>query len=118
WLKSSVHAAASVRRGSFEGSSCCSLARAWLVTLRPFTLAGRISIARTHRGSVSPVSTTGLYHWSSATVGTVQSGDLMIKSGGPYRLAKFHLDSSGHCLGGGISFASPFGAPESTHRTI
>src|SRR2546422_1679242 len=79
-----------------DGSSCCSRASEWCVTLRPFTVAGWISMARTQRGSVTPVGTTGLYHASSATAGTVQSGDLMTRSGGPPNTsAKFHFDSSG-----------------------
>src|SRR5438046_9192939 len=76
-------------------------------------------MARTQRGSVNPVGITGLYQASSPTVGTVQSGDLIIKSGGPpNRSAKFHFDSSGHCFGSGISFGSPLGTPASTHFTI
>src|SRR5262245_37290338 len=76
-------------------------------------------MARTHRGSVRPVSTTGLYQASNATAGTVYGVDLMIRSGGPPNcLAKFHTDSSGHCLGAGISLRSPLRAPASTHFTI
>src|SRR5213594_2291900 len=76
-------------------------------------------MARTQRGSVNPVEITGLYQASSPTAGTVQSGDLTIKSGGPpNRSAKFHFDSSGHCFAGGISFGSPFWTPASTHFTM
>jgi hypothetical protein len=89
------------------------------MTRRPLTVSGRISIARTHRGSVMPVSTTALHHLSCACGSTVNFGDLMVRSGAPLnRSAKFHTATSGHCFGGGMSFGSPFGAPAVTHRRI
>ena len=87
---------------------------------RPFTVDGRISIARTQRASVSPVSTRDFHQVSCAPPFCVYGADLMIRSGSlcPNCFAKFQLWSAGHCTGGGMSFGSPFGAPASTQRTI
>src|SRR6516162_129809 len=79
---------------------------------------GRISIARTQRGSVRPVGTDGRHHASCATAGIVYSGDLMIRSGGPYLAASVQPVSSFQTLGFGISFGSPFGAPAATHAMM
>src|SRR5829696_7517357 len=87
---------------------------------RPFTVLGRISRARTQRGSVRLVSTWGFHHASLAPAFCVHGIDLMIMSGSfcPYIFAKFQPCSFGHTLAGGISFGSPFGEPASTHFTI
>jgi hypothetical protein len=82
------------------------------------TVPGLISIARTQRGSVRPVSTVGLCHASCATAGTVNGVDLTMRSGGPKRSANPHTSSFGNFFGGGMSFGSPSGAPASTHRAI
>ncbi|OLE79114.1 MAG: hypothetical protein AUF76_17540 [Acidobacteria bacterium 13_1_20CM_2_65_9] len=59
--------------------------------LRPFIVSGRISIARTHRGSVIPDGVTRLSQMSCETAGIVKSYDLMIRSGSfcPNAAAKF-----------------------------
>ena len=75
-------------------------------------------MARTQRGSVTPVATTGLNHTSWACAGIVYGGDFTIKSGGPSGSAKVHARSFGHLRGAGRSFGSPIGAPASTHRRI
>ena len=49
--------------------------------LRPFIVSGRISIARTQRGSVMPDGVMRLSHASCDTAGIVKSYDLMIRSG-------------------------------------
>ncbi len=85
---------------------------------RPFFVAGRISIARTQRGSVTPVSTIGLYHASCACAGMCHAGDLMTRSGWPKVPANSHESPLGHFIGGGISFRLPAGAPASTHSRI
>src|SRR4029434_775082 len=87
---------------------------------RPLTVLGRISRARTQRGSVKLVSTTGFHHASLAPAFCVHGMDLMTMSGSvwPYILAKFQPCSFGHTLAAGMSFGSPFGAPASTHFTI
>src|SRR5262245_5677870 len=81
---------------------------------------GRISIARTHRGSVMPEGVTRLSHASCDCAGIVKGYDLMIMSGSfcPNMAAKFHPWSSGQDFGAGIAFGSPCGAPASTHLTI
>src|ERR1700674_5262590 len=48
----------------------------------------------------------------------VYGSDLMTRSGWPSSFAAFHSSSAGHCLGGGMSLASPIGAPESAQRTM
>src|SRR5829696_3393202 len=87
---------------------------------RPLTVLGRISRARTHRGSVRLVSTTGFHHASLAPAFCVHGIDLMIMSGSllPNVLSKFQPCSLGHTFAGGMSFGSPFGAPASTHLVI
>ena len=75
-------------------------------------------MARTQRGSVSPVSLTGFHQASFASAGIVNGADLTIRSGGPPNCsAKYHFDASGHSRGGGMSAGSPPGAPPSTQRT-
>src|SRR5204862_7527409 len=105
-----------VKRSRGRSSFCCRRASAWCVILRPLTVDGRISMPRTQRGSVRPVGTVGLHHTSCATAGIVYGGDLMIRSGGPYLSASCHLLSSGHCLGGGMSLGSSYGAPAPNNR--
>src|SRR5215218_1135848 len=87
---------------------------------RPFTVLGRISRARTQRGSVMFVSTTGFHHASFCPAFCVQGIDLITMSGScwPYIFAKFQPCSLGHTLAGGASFGSPFGAPASTHLVM
>src|SRR5215207_9840932 len=87
---------------------------------RPLTLLGRISSARTQRGSVTPVSTTGFHHASLAPAFCVHGIDLITRSGSvlPNILAKFQPCSLGQTFAGGMSFKSPFGAPASTHLVI
>src|SRR5215475_13799245 len=85
---------------------------------RPLIVAGRISIARTQRGSVRPVATDGRHHASCAWAGIVYSGALITRSGCPYLDAKFHLASSLHVFGAGMSFGSPCGEPADTHAMI
>ena len=52
-------------------SSCSRRAMAWCVIRRPSVEPGRISMARTQRGSVSPVSATGFHQASFASAGIV-----------------------------------------------
>src|SRR5262245_23148429 len=87
---------------------------------RPLTVLGRISRARTQRGSVRLVSTTGFHHASFAPAFCVHGMDLITMSGSvcPHIFAKFQPCSFGHTLAGGMSFASPFGEPASTHLTM
>ncbi len=54
---------------------------AWWVILRPFTVEGRISMARTQRASVSPVGTTGFHHASFWPAFCVHGADRMTRSG-------------------------------------
>ena len=42
----------------------------------------------------------------------------MTRSGAPSSFAAFHSFSAGHCLGAGMSLASPIGAPASTQFTM
>ena len=93
---------------------------AWCVILRPLTVVGRISTARTQRGSVMPDGVTRLSQASCDTAGMVNSSDLMIRSGSfwPNTAAKFHPWPSGHTFGAGMSFGLPCGAPASTHFRI
>jgi hypothetical protein len=58
---------------------------------RPLTEIGRISIARTHFGSVMPASVIRLSHASCETAGIVNGSDFTIRSGSfwPKRWAKF-----------------------------
>ena len=59
-------------------------------------------MARTQRGSVRCVSTTGFHHASLAPAFCVHGSDLTIRSGSvwPNCFAKFQPCSFGHCLGG------------------
>src|SRR6478735_966121 len=84
---------------------------------RPFTVIGRISMARTHRGSVMPASVMRLSQASCDTAGMVNGSDLMIRSGSfwPKSGAKFQPWSSGQVFSAGMSFGSPCGAPVSIH---
>jgi len=64
--------------------------------LSAFVRAGRISIARTQRGSVTPEGVERLSHASCACAGIVKDGERTIRSGGPPNsLAKFHTDAVG-----------------------
>ena len=83
-------------------------------------VSGRISIARTQRGSVMPDGVTRLSHTSCDTLGIVKSYDLMIRSGSfwPNCAAKFQPWPSGQSFSAGMSFGSPCGAPASTQRVI
>src|SRR5688572_15960609 len=85
---------------------------------RPSGYDGLISIARTQRGSVTPVSVVGRNHLSCVRAASVYFGDVMTSSGAPKSLASCHPVGSGKTLGGGMSFGSPIGAPASTHFTI
>ena len=64
---------------------------AWWVILRPLTVVGRISMARTQRGSVMPEGVTRLSHASCDCAGMVKACDLTIRSGSfwPNSGAKF-----------------------------
>jgi len=53
------------------GSSCWRYARAWWVILRPAGVDGRISTARTQRGSVRGICVSGLNHTSCPWAGMV-----------------------------------------------
>ncbi len=92
---------------------------AWWVILRPLRWLGRISIARTQRGSVIPDSVTRSSQASWAWAGIVNECELTTRSGSawPKIFAKFQPSSSGHATGGGMSFGSPCAAPPSTHFT-
>ena len=81
---------------------------------------GRTSSALTQRSSVSPVSTTGWYHWSWPAAGCVHGVERTTRSGSPsssYFSARRQTSSAGHAIGGGASAGSPGGAPASTQRT-
>jgi hypothetical protein len=56
---------------------------------------GLISIARTHRGSVSPVSLTGRNHLSWVWAASVYGSDLITRSGAPSSFANCHPSGSG-----------------------
>src|SRR4029079_6924028 len=99
-------------------SGCCRRASAWCVILRASLPTGRISIARTQRGSDRLVGTLGRHHASCATGGIVYSGDFTTRSGSPYLFAIAQPDSSFQTRGAGMSFGSPFGAPAFTQLTI
>src|SRR6185295_1486018 len=105
---------------SAPSSFCSRYAIAWCVILRPLIVSGRISIARTQRGSVIPDGVMRLSQTSCETAGIVKSYDLMMRSGSfwPNCAAKFQPWPSGHCLATGMSFGSPCGAPASTQRTM
>ena len=74
-------------------------------------------MARTHRSSVRPVGTTGLYQASIAFAFCVYFGEVTTRSGLPYSFSKFQPSVAGHSIGFGMSLASPFGAPAATHFT-
>src|SRR5262249_51798982 len=85
-------------------------------------VAGRISIARTQGGSVTPDGVERLSH-AFAWAGIVNDGERTIRSGGPPNsFAKFHSEASGHSIAAGMSFGSPCGAPASaadrTRKTV
>ena len=56
--------AAVLARCVMPSSSCSSIVSTWCTTLRPIGKEGFTSMARTQRGSVSPVSTSGRHHLS------------------------------------------------------
>ncbi len=86
--------------------------------LRPARVAGRISTARTQRGSVTGIGVSGLNQTSWPLAGMVYGSDLRMKSGLPNCFSSCQPSSFGHCLGGGMSFGSPSGAPASTQRAM
>ena len=88
--------------------------------LAALTVDGRISMARTQRGSVSPVSTTGLYHASCALRRHRVRGRLHDQIGRAAELlAKFHTvarratSSAAACLSDRLAARRA-----STHRTM
>src|SRR5205823_9510752 len=94
-LSSSLFAAAALSTASY----CDNRASAWWTILRPLFVAGRISIARTQRGSVTPDGVERLSHASCACAGIVNDGDRTMRSGGPPNcFAKFQTDASGHWI--------------------
>ena len=80
-------------------------------------VAGRISIARTQRGSVRPVCDDRRHHVSCAPglLRPRRGLDDEIGLFWPNWSAKFQPWSSGHFTAAGMSFGSPFGAPASIH---
>ena len=66
-----------------SGSTWIRSEFAWCVILRPWTVPGRTSIARTQRGSVIPESTTGFHQVSLAPPFCVQVEERTTRSGGP-----------------------------------
>jgi hypothetical protein len=85
---------------------------------RPSGYDGLISIARTQRGSVTPVSVTGRNHLSCVRAASVYGGDLRMRSGSPNCFENCQPVGSGKVAGGGRSLGSPSGAPASTQETI
>ena len=66
------------------------------------------------------MSTWGFHQESCPRAVTVYGVERTMRSGSvwPNIAAKFHACSSPQFFAGGMSFASPFGAPASIHRTI
>ena len=92
---------------------------AWWTILRPFRLPGRISMARTQRGSSRSIGVTRLSHASCDTAGIVNESDFTTRSGSlPSTFEKFQVCSVGHLMASGMCFGSPCGAPASTHFTM
>jgi hypothetical protein len=55
---------------------------------------------------------------SCVSAASVYGGDFRTRSGGPYSFANCQPVGSGNTGGGGMSFGSPIGVPDSTQRTI
>ncbi len=88
--------------------------------MRAFRLVGRISTILTQRGSViGMLSVIGRYHTSWPDAGILYSELRITRSGGPKpSCTPFHSLSAAIFFAGGRSFASPCGAPASTHATM